>query len=761
MCKRGWNKMKDLDKIKKHVHDLGERVKELNCLYGIAESIRTKDTIAAILQDTANIIPPAWHYPEITRGKVRFDGKEYVSEAFEESKWNQSADIIVNGKVRGSIEVYYLEECPELDEGPFMKEERNLINSMVKTISEAIERNIAEEKLKSTNQQLLASEQQQKAANQQLMASDQQLKAANQQLMASDQQLRAANQQLEATNQQLRASEQTIRKSERELTIRNKIAEIFLTLSDEQMYDEVLKTVIEAMESKYGVFRYIDEEGAFVAPPMSRHIWDQCHVADKNKVFHRKVWGESTWPRAIRERRTIYSNQSSTKIPEGHIGLTRHISMPIIHRGEVVGLIQVANKKTDYNERDIALFETIGKTIAPILDARLQRDREERERKRAEDELRQYAHIVSSTSDMLALLDNRFIYLAANKAYLEAFKLTADQLIGHTVAEVFGEEFLEKFIKPNAERCLTGQEVNYQTWIDFPAYRPRYMDITYYPYRGVDKKIIGYVVNTRNITERKQAEDQLKNQNVLLEKAVQEKQKEMESLMARLIRQEKLATVGQISGSIAHELRNPLSVIRQSIFFLNHLREKNEMESSASKVKEHFELVMGEIEVSNKVISDLLQMTRMEPLKKKQVDFQSIIAEVLDRYPIEKHAKLKIDLKPEPLLIWADPLQMRQVLINLLSNATHEIINKRVVTIRAEMLKKNKKCFINIHDDGPGIAKKNLSKVFEPLYTTKVKGIGLGLNICKQIIESHGGSISLTSEIGKGTTVKIELPYET
>ncbi|MCD4746906.1 MAG: PAS domain S-box protein, partial [Bacteroidales bacterium] len=134
-------------KIKKNAHDLDKRVKELSCIYGISESIRTRETIKEILQDTANIIPPSWHYPEITRGKVRFDGKEYVSQAFKESKWKQTADIIVNGKVKGSIEVYCIEKCTELDEGPFMKEERNLINDIAKTISEAIEHKQVQEAL--------------------------------------------------------------------------------------------------------------------------------------------------------------------------------------------------------------------------------------------------------------------------------------------------------------------------------------------------------------------------------------------------------------------------------------------------------------------------------------------------------------------------------------------------------------------------------------------------------------------------------------
>jgi PAS domain S-box-containing protein/putative nucleotidyltransferase with HDIG domain len=125
-----------------------ERVKELQCLYSVAESIKVCSTQEEIFRDVADLIPPGWQYPEITRGKVVFDGKEYVSEPFEETEWKLSSDIIINNVSRGSIEVYHMEERPELDEGPFLKEERNLINGLAKNLSEAIERKQAEEALK-------------------------------------------------------------------------------------------------------------------------------------------------------------------------------------------------------------------------------------------------------------------------------------------------------------------------------------------------------------------------------------------------------------------------------------------------------------------------------------------------------------------------------------------------------------------------------------------------------------------------------------
>lgn len=124
----------------KLIHGMGERIKELNCIYNAANTINNSDSIDEILRKTADSIPPGWHYPEITRGKVIFDGKEYVSEPFSETQWKQQSDIIINGVKRGSVEVYYLEEKPELDEGPFVKEERDLINNLSQKVSWAIER---------------------------------------------------------------------------------------------------------------------------------------------------------------------------------------------------------------------------------------------------------------------------------------------------------------------------------------------------------------------------------------------------------------------------------------------------------------------------------------------------------------------------------------------------------------------------------------------------------------------------------------------
>jgi len=135
---------KDREKL---LHDVGERLKELNCMYTISNSIRRRETLEEIFQDTVDAIPPAWHYPEITRGKIHYNDREWVSEPFKDTAWKQSSDIIINGQKLGVVEAYYLEESPILNEGPFMKEERDLMNSIAQTLTEAIVRKQAEEKL--------------------------------------------------------------------------------------------------------------------------------------------------------------------------------------------------------------------------------------------------------------------------------------------------------------------------------------------------------------------------------------------------------------------------------------------------------------------------------------------------------------------------------------------------------------------------------------------------------------------------------------
>jgi len=139
-----------IEKDREHlILDYGKRVKELSCLYNIAKLIETPDIDSvAVMQGTVELIPPAWQYPEITRAKIRHYDKEYLSPDFMESKWKQCSEIIVNSKPVGYVEVFYIKEMCTLNEGPFLKEERFLINAIAERLSRITELKQAESKLK-------------------------------------------------------------------------------------------------------------------------------------------------------------------------------------------------------------------------------------------------------------------------------------------------------------------------------------------------------------------------------------------------------------------------------------------------------------------------------------------------------------------------------------------------------------------------------------------------------------------------------------
>jgi len=139
------------------MYDMQERIKELQCLYAASRSTSMRATLEAIFNDILMAIPPGWQYPNLTRGRIVFDGAEYVSEPFEATEWKLSSDLLVQGKVRGAIEVYYTERCPELDEGPFVTEEVNLIDSLAHMLSAAIERRLTEQALVLARDELRAS----------------------------------------------------------------------------------------------------------------------------------------------------------------------------------------------------------------------------------------------------------------------------------------------------------------------------------------------------------------------------------------------------------------------------------------------------------------------------------------------------------------------------------------------------------------------------------------------------------------------------
>ena len=168
--------------------------------------------------------------------------------------------------------------------------------------------------------------------------------------------------------------------------MREKLTRIFLLTPEENMYADVLDLLLGEFESEFGYFGYIGQEGHLVCPSMTRHIFPQCQVADKNIVFRREIWG-GLWGRILLERRSLIKNDSH-RVPVGHLPIGRSFGSPILYRSQLIGQFHFANRARDYDAGDVHHLEQICEFVAPVLNARLRHDEEERARRAAEEELR-------------------------------------------------------------------------------------------------------------------------------------------------------------------------------------------------------------------------------------------------------------------------------------------------------------------------------------------------------------------------------------
>ncbi|MFX0037789.1 MAG: GAF domain-containing protein [Candidatus Heimdallarchaeota archaeon] len=164
------------------------------------------------------------------------------------------------------------------------------------------------------------------------------------------------------------------------IEFRDKIIRAFTEFEDDQVYVQVLDLVLSSIESEYGIFGYINENGDVVCPSMTKKVWEKCQIPDKDIIFYREDWINSKviWARALIEEKTKYSNQPLSP-PEGHIPMNRVIVVPIMHRKKLIGILEVANKKSNYTKDDINALETFARYISPLLFSRLESIKQRKE----------------------------------------------------------------------------------------------------------------------------------------------------------------------------------------------------------------------------------------------------------------------------------------------------------------------------------------------------------------------------------------------
>ena len=226
---------------------------------------------------------------------------------------------------------------------------------------------------------------------------------------------------------------------------------------------------------------------------------------------------------------------------------------------------------------------------------------------------------------------------------------------------------------------------------------------------------------------------------------------ELDRMKDELVRQTRLATIGQVAASIAHELRNPLGVIRNAVFYLRRRVPPDE-----PKWIEYFDIIDQEICRADITINDLLEMSQAKEPVKEAVNLAEVVRDSFGYVRPNEDVRLRLVVDPDPFMVDADAGQLRQVVTNLMSNSVEALQGAGRITVEA----RHDDGFdvITVGDDGRGVAESLRERIFEPLVTTKVKGTGLGLPICRQIAKRHGGTIECVPSGERGATFRLRLP---
>jgi PAS domain S-box-containing protein len=284
----------------------------------------------------------------------------------------------------------------------------------------------------------------------------------------------------------------------------------------------------------------------------------------------------------------------------------------------------------------------------------------------------------------------------------------------------------------------------------------------------------------RDITERKQMESEIQGKNEQLDVQNEELQSANEELQAteeelratneelqsandelretqeKLIRSEKLAAIGQLASGVGHELRNPLGAIKNAVFYIRRRIGNTDLPATEPRVMEFLDIMDEEVNAANKVITDLLGFSRVAKPTVSPVSIAGVIEDALKHNPLPENIKLASVIDENLPMVMVDADQVRQVFINIVLNAIQAMTDGGRLDIQA----KSEGEFVEVEfsDSGSGIPKSAIKKIFDPLFTTKAKGIGLGLSVCKSILERHGGDIRVESKVGRGSAFTVSLP---
>ncbi|MCW4025243.1 MAG: PAS domain S-box protein [Candidatus Bathyarchaeota archaeon] len=376
------------------------------------------------------------------------------------------------------------------------------------------------------------------------------------------------------------------------------------------------------------------------------------------------------------------------------------------------------------------------------------------ERKKTEQQLllseKKYRQLYETTRDGIMARDLQGKMIDCNRAYAKMLGYTKKELKRLSVQNLLPEKWHEQRDVVVAKVLRTGKSIVFER-----EYQRK--DGTIFPasvrtWRLTDGKgnVVGIWSLVRDITAQKQLQTDLQKHADSLEKVVEDRTKQLKD-------SERLVAIGQTAGMVGHDLRNPLQTITGELYLAKDAVESISDYDLKANLQESIRAIEEQAVYMDKIVSDLQDFVKPIRIEKNQVDLKKLVKDVLEIIAFPDCIKVQVHFSRNFPLVKVDFQLLKRVMINLVTNAVQAMPKEGKLIIKAQIINHDE-VSVTVQDQGIGISDAISPQIFTPLFTTKPRGQGFGLAVCKRVIEAHGGTISFKSKEGKGTKFTIQFP---
>jgi PAS domain S-box-containing protein len=376
--------------------------------------------------------------------------------------------------------------------------------------------------------------------------------------------------------------------------------------------------------------------------------------------------------------------------------------------------------------------------------------------------------IINGIQDFILVITPDMEIIDANESFLTKMRYARQDVIGKKCYQVYHK--IDHPCNGGETDCPLREVVRNKRQVRkiqtrlLPDGQKRYYEVNIYPIWEKDGKISRFIHISRDITQHKKEEAEITRR---LEQMVEDRTRQLKETHEKLLHQDKMSSLGKLSASVVHEINNPIAGILNLIMLMKRIAAEGAVQQKEiDQFRKYLDLMENETRRTSRIVSNLLAFARQSKMAPKRLSVNQLIEKTLFLNSNQlKIGGVKVDTILDPNLpdLLGSEDQLQQVFMNLLSNAAEAMEpGGGKLTIESKHLLREDKLQINFKDTGPGIPEEDIPKLFEPFYTTKKKGqgVGLGLSVAYGIIQEHEGSIYVVSEVGLGTSFQVRLPLK-